>query len=557
MAKKKLNIAMQYAQDVKTGKIIAGKLAKLAVKRHLKDLKAGKKRGLFFDEEAAQHALDFFQFIKHSKGPLAGTEFVLAPFQVFKIWVLFGWKNEDGTRRFRYAYNEVARKNGKTTEAAAIANYLFVADGIAGAEVYTAATKKDQAKIAFEEAVRQIQRSTFLKKHVGIHKNNMHILSTAAKMEPLASDSDTLDGLNPSGIILDEFHAHKDQGALFQVLKSATGSRLQPMFYVITTAGFNKESACFKLRKTCIDILEGRKEDDSMFVMICTTDEKDDWKDEKTWIKSNPNLGNSISLKYLQNEFKQAVNTPSEEINFKTKHLNLWTNSSIAWINDDFWMKCNKGGDTSELVGRECYAGLDLASTTDLNAFVLVFPDEEGVNFDVLCHFWCPSSKAKQKEDQVDYSLWARQGFINLSEGDITDHRIIERDIKQLVQNYQLKLVAFDRALAYSGIAQNLSDEELPMHEFGQGFVSMSEPTKELERKIKLKQINHFGNPVLRWMASNVELKIDPAGNIKIDKGKSSEKVDGMVALVMALGAYTAKDQQEEFIYKSRGIITL
>lgn len=548
---------MQYAKDVMKGKIMSGELVKLTIQRHLKDLEEGHKRGLYFDEHAAQHALDFFQFIKHSKGQLAGQTFEPAPFQAFKIWVLFGWKNEDGTRRFRYAYNEVARKNGKTTEASAIANYLFIADGVAGAEVYTAATKKDQAKIAFNEAKLQVMQSSLLRKHVGIHRNNMHILSTAAKMEPLAAEADKQDGLNPSGIILDEFHAAKDKGSQFHVLKSATGSRTQPLFYIITTAGFNKESACFKLRKTCVEILKGIKTDDTMFAMIFNQDESDEWKDESTWIKSNPNLGNSISIKYLQDECRQAINSPSQEVNFKTKHLNMWTDSSIAWINDDLWMKCNKPFDPSKLLGRECYGGLDLANTGDINAFVLVFPDEEGENFDVQCHFWCPESKAKENKDQVDYALWARQGFINLTPGNVTDHRIIEKDILKITQNHQLKSLAFDRALAYSGIAQNLIDEELPMHEFGQGFLSMSEPTKELERKIKLEQINHFGNPVLRWMASNVELRIDPAANIKIDKGKSTSKVDGMVALVMALGAYRAKDQNDEFVYNDRGIITL
>jgi phage terminase large subunit-like protein len=557
MAKKKLHPAMQYAADVRKGNILAGRLVKLAVKRHTKDLKDGHKRGLYFDEEAATHAIDFFAFLKHTKGALAGKTFELAPFQQFKLWCLFGWKNNDGTRRFKYAYNEIARKGGKTTEAAGVANYLLVGDGESGAEIYTAATKKDQAKIAFHEAQNQIRSSAQLKDYVGVHKNNLHILATSSKMEPLSSDSHTLDGLNPSGVILDEFHAHKDQGALYHVLKSATGSREQPLIYIITTAGFNKESACFKLRKTCIDILEGRKVDDTMFIMIFTLDEGDDWKDEEVWIKANPNLGNSISMKYLRDEYNQAKNNPSEEVNFKTKNLNIWTDSSMAWINDDDWMLCNLPGDPDKLEGRVCYAGLDLASTTDVNAFVMVFPDEDGEYFEVICHFWIPEIKAQKKADQVDYLLWANQGYVTLTDGNIVDHRIIERDIKRIIQNYHLQSLAIDRALAYTGLAQSLMEEELPLNNFGQGFVSMSEPTKELERKIQLKRINHFGNPVLRWMASNVELKLDPAGNIKIDKSKSSEKVDGMVALVMALGAFMTPPESEDSVYLERGIRTL
>lgn len=550
--------AMQYANAVKSGKIITSRLVKLTVDRHFDDLKNGHKRGLYFDEQASQHVLDFFGFLKHSKGKLAGQPFVLSDFQIFKFWVLFGWKNKDGSRRFKYAYNEVARKNGKTTEAAGIANYLFIADGTASAEVYTAATKRDQAKIAFDEAVRQVQGSPYLRKHVGVHKHNMHILSTGSKMMPLSSDAHTTDGGSPSGVILDEMHAFRDQGALFHVLKSGIGARTNPLIYIITTAGFNKESACFKLRKTCIDILEGKKKDDTMFVQIHGWDDEDDWKDTKNWIKVNPNIGKSISLKYLKDEFRQAVNNPSEEVNFKTKNLNMWTDSSIAWINDDYWMQCDTGGDSSELIGRECYAGLDLASTTDANALVLVFPDDEGYKFDVQCYFWVPGSKAKSLEDRVDYNLWARQGHMTLTEGDVTDHRVIEADIKEIVTKYQIKKLAFDRALGYTGLIQNLADEDLPMFSFGQGYLSMSPPTKELEVLIKSQRINHYGNPVLRWMASNVELKIDPAGNIKIDKGanKGANKVDGMVALVMGLGAYNS-GSDDDFVYNDRGIITI
>tara|TARA_R110002153_G_scaffold15270_1_gene54705 strand:+ start:396 stop:2066 length:1671 start_codon:yes stop_codon:yes gene_type:complete len=553
MAKKSaLSIAMQYAHDVINEKVIVGRLVKLAVKRHFDDLKNGHKRGLYFDEKAGQHIIDFFKFIKHVKGPKAKEVLELEPFQQFRLWCLFGWKKENGIRRFNYAYNSIGRKNGKTTEAAGIALYLLIADGEKGAEIYTCATKKEQAKVAFDIASAQVQKNKHLQRHIGIHKNNLHVLSTHSKMTALSSDSSTLDGLNPSGVILDEFHAAKDQGKLFNVLKSGMGSRDNPMMYIITTAGFNKESACFKLRKTCIDILEGRKVDDTTFVLIFTLDDDDDWTDKKNWVKANPNNGKAIKLNYLTDEFNQAINTPSQQVNFKTKNLNIWTDSSINWIPDEAWKKCNKGGEIETLKKRACYGGLDLASTSDFNAFVLLFPDVDNESFDVVCHFWAPKEKANSKKDQIDYLQWEKQNYIKLTEGNVVDHRIIQADILNICTQYNVKSIAFDRFLAYTGLVQELTEEGLPMQEFGQGFLSMSEPTKQLERLIHTKRINHFGNPILRWMASNVELKIDPAFNIKIDKAKSSEKVDGMVALVMALGASAAED--DESIYEGQEI---
>tara|TARA_R110002153_G_C13319604_1_gene496984 strand:+ start:417 stop:2090 length:1674 start_codon:yes stop_codon:yes gene_type:complete len=549
------SIAMQYAADVISGKVITGKLVKLAVKRHLDDLENGHKRGLYFDEKAAQHAIDFFQYLKHVKDSLAGSVIKLEPFQQFRLWCLFGWMKNSGKRRFRYAYNSVARKNGKTTEASGIGIYLLLAGGVKGAEVYSCATKKDQAKICFDIASQQVAASSLLRKRIGVSKSSLYVLKTASKMQALASGADTLDGLSPSAVILDEFHAHKDHGALYEVLKSGMGSRETSLMYIITTAGFNKESACYKLRKTCIDILEGHKTDDSMFVLIYTLDDEDDWTDEKNWVKSNPNNGVSINKEYLSQEFNQAINTPSQQVNFKTKHLNIWTDSSMSWIESILWDKCNKGGNPSDLKGRVCYAGLDLAATRDFNAFVLLFPDSDGQNFDVICHFWVPEARAAEKNSSADYNLWAAEGSVNLTEGNIVDQRYLMSDIVKICMQYQVKSIAFDRYLAYNGLIQGLMEEGLPLEEFGQGFVSMSEPTKQLERLVCTERINHFGNPVLRWMNSNIELKIDPAGGIKIDKGKSANKVDGMVALVMAIGTHMLP--LDESIYNTRGIRTL
>jgi len=538
--------AKEYIEDVITGKELVGHLVRCAVERHLTDLEEAHERGLYFDEEAAQRPIDFFRFLTHSKGAFAGKPFELEPFQKFCIWVIFGWKNEDGTRRFKYAYKEISRKNGKTTFAAGLGLYMLLGDGEQGAEIYTAATKRDQAKICFNEAKSMVQKSKGLKKYITAYQNNLHIQATASKMEPLSADYDTLDGLNPHCSIVDEYHAHKN-AELYNVMKSAMGAREQPLQFTITTAGFNKESPCYKLRKTCIDILEGRKQDDTFFALIYTLDEEDDWTDPANWKKANPNLGVALKMKYLKDECNQAQNNPSEIVNFLTKNLNIWTDASEVWIKDADWMQsANIVVDPAKLIGRECYAGLDLAVTRDITALVLLFPNEEDESFDVLPFFWVPADNARDRaeRDQVDYPTWIRDGHIFSTPGNVTDYGFIKHTILELAEKYQIRSIAYDRYNA-TQLVLELIDEGLTMAPFGQGFVSMSAPTKELEKLAIQGKLHHSGNPVLRWMASNVELRRDPAGNIKIDKAKSSEKVDGMVSLAMAIGEYLTLFSQE------------
>ncbi|MTI32808.1 terminase large subunit [Xanthovirga aplysinae] len=537
--------AKQYIEDVISGKELVGHHVRCAVERHLTDLEQGQKRGIYFDEEAAQRPIDFFRFLTHSKGAFAGKPFELAPFQKFCLWVLFGWKNEDGTRRFKYAYKEIARKNGKTTFAAGLGLYMLVADGEQGAEIYTAATKRDQAKICFNEAKSMVQKSKGLKKYITVYQHNIHIQASSSKMEPLSSEHDTLDGLNPHCSIVDEYHAHKT-AELYNVMKSAMGAREQPLQFTITTAGFNKESPCYKLRKTCIDILEGRKQDDTLFALIYTLDEGDDWTDPKNWNKANPNLGVALKEKYLKDECNQAQNNSSEIVNFLTKNLNIWTDASEVWIKDDDWMKGNIAVDPEALKGRECFGGLDLAVTRDITALILLFPNEEEETFDILPFFWVPADNARERaeRDQVDYPTWIREGFIFDTPGNVTDYGFIKQTILDLAEKYQIRSIAYDRYNA-TQLVLELTDEGLEMAPFGQGFVSMSAPTKELEKLAMQGKLQHSGNPVLRWMCSNVELRRDPAGNIKIDKAKSTEKVDGMVALAMAIGEYLTLFSEE------------
>ena len=325
------------------------------------------------------------------------------------------------------------------------------------------------------------------------------------------------------------------------------------MLSIITTAGFNRESPCYQLRRTGIDVLKGKLKDDTFFIMIYSLDEQDDWQDPKNWIKANPNLDVSIKKEYLQAQFIQAKNNTSEEVNFKTKHLNMWVGSSMTWISDKDWMSCNIGGNTDDLIGRECFGGLDLAATRDTNALVLIFPREKDgeTYFDVLCDFWIPQSKIDNKEDHVDYFRWEKEGHINSSGEEVVNHKDIVKRLREVACNYQLKGVAYDRYLTYATIFQELKADELPMHEMSQSVMHITEPTKELERISRTKRFNHYGHPVMRWQMGNVFIKTDDNGNIKIDKKKSIDKVDGPVALAMAVGEWMSLNQSNgEFVYE-------
>ena len=545
----------KYINGVTSGKILSCKWVKLAVDRHLNDLKTCEEKELWFDKDAANKVINFFRALKFTKGKYAKKPFELEPFQKFRYWVLFGWKRYDGTRRFRKAYCEIARKNGKTEEGGGLSVYMLMADGEEGAEVYNAATKKEQAKLVFKSAKKMAEQlkkdSHSAGKRLGTSLNSVYDLQTSSNIEPLASDSEKQDGLNPHLGAIDEYHAHKTSDIL-EVLETGMGAREQPLLFVITTAGFNKQGPCYKLRKVVCDVLEGKKHDDSLFGIIYTLDEEDDWEDETKWIKSNPNIGRTPFWSYMKDQYTKALNEGiTKEVQFKTKNLNIWTDSSMSWINDEDWMKCDKG-ELPDLVGKECYGGLDLASVSDFNSLSLNFPVQEGLEERCSLHFfWIPEETARKKSDKADYLQWIRDGFIKTTPGDVIDHKFIIKDIDDIMVKYQIQAIGFDRHMAYSGVIQELQDLEAPMVEFGQGYVSMSEPTKTLERLIKSEGFNHAGNPVMRWMMGNIEIKIDPADNIKIDKGKSQEKVDGPVSYVMALGMENTTPEKVTSIYEN------
>jgi len=535
----------KYINDVLSGRRICGKLERLAVERHLADLENADKLKIRFDEVAAMRCISFFSILKHSKGEFSGKRFELEPWQMFIVWVLFGWKRLDGSRRFRYAYVEVARKNGKTTFAAALSLYMMVLDGEDGAEIYTAATKRDQAKICWTEARNMVGKSPALSNKIARFQSALTMESTLSKMEPLAADSDKLDGLNPHFAVVDEYHAHKTD-MLYNVLKSATGARRQPMIFTITTAGFDKTSPCFLMRRTYIDVLLGIKKQENTFVMIYSADEGDDWKDPKTWAKSNPNIGVSISAEYLEEEFKSALNRGgSEEVNFKTKNLNQWVDAPTVWIQDEKVRKCSHGTTDADLVGQTCYAGLDLASHVDINALALYFPELKAVKM----HYWIPEAKMEENADRVDYKTWAAEGRIFVTEGNVIDIDAQVEKITEIVRDVNCRNIAFDPAKAYHGTVQGLQKAGLNniLDEFNQSIKTMSEPTRELQRLVESAEVDLMNDPVLRWMFRNAVAVTDANDNIKLHKAKSMNKIDGLTAIINAIGGYMSGAKPEPY----------
>jgi phage terminase large subunit-like protein len=546
-----------YMDRVLSGKQLAGELEILSVKRHLHDLDTAYDRGMYFDSKAGLRVIQFFSFLRHGKGKdFAGKPFVLSDWQAFKFYVQYGWKGPGNIRRFRKAYLEIAKKNGKTAMLGGEALYHLLADNEIGAEVYSAATKRDQASICFNDTKQIVKYSPQIKNKLKMFQYSIAYEEQGNFFKALSSDSTTQDGLNTHFGIIDEYHAWKSND-LFDNIESSMASRSEPMMDIITTAGFNKTTPCFVLRDVCIKILKGIIEQDDLFPMIFSLDEEDDWEDPRMWVKSNPNLGISVKEDFIKKKFIDAKNNPSRMNEFKTKQLNMWVDAVKVWIPDDAWMNC--AGDILNLTGESCTGGLDLSSTRDLTALSLCFQLPDGTDA-YLWFFWMPEDNIadRVKNDRVPYDLWISQGFIRTTPGNVTDYDFIEADILQLKAKYDIEAIAFDRWNS-SQLVINLMSEGVNMVPFGQGYGSMSAPTKEFERTIFTRKMNHMGNPVMRWMISNVEIQRDPAGNIKIDKAKASEKVDGPVAAVMAKGQSMTPNDNIDInkIYGERGIRTL
>lgn len=535
-----------YIEQVRSGSRPANRYEKLAVERHLVDLQ---RDDIFFDEKRAFAACNFFHMMKHFKGSYAGKYIYLEPWEVFVVASIFGWiKQKDNKRKYTYADVFVPRKNGKTTLAAGIALFCLLFDGEAGAEVYSAAVDKEQAKICFgtsQELARKSKFSEFVK----IYRSSVVVEDTASAYKPLSKDTKNKDGLNPHCSICDERHAWRTN-EIYDVIKTGMGARTQPLVFSISTAGTDTSFPYFSDLQVMKDILEGIKKQDNHFVLLFCPDPADDWNDRAVWKKVNPNLGVSLSWDYMDNEYRDAKNKGgSTEANFKTKNLNMWVDAPEVWISDDVVSQCDMGTTDSDLIGQECYAGLDLASHIDINALALYFPKLRALKM----QFWLPESRVASVADIVDYKAWVDLGYIKTFPGDVLDVDIIVSDILQLLRRYDTKNLAFDPFKAYHGVIQGLQKAGIGylLDEYSQGIRNMSEPTKELEKMILAHNIDFMKNPVLRWMFKNVVIYRDNNDNIKVNKGRSRNKVDGVVATINALGGFMSAANR---IYENHGL---
>lgn len=513
-----------------------------------------------YDEKKAQHAVNFINCLKHTKGQWRGVPFDLLPWQDQIIRDLFGTVKENGYRQYNTAYIEIPKKNGKSELAAAVALLMTCADNEWGAEVYGCASDRQQASIVFDVAVEMVDQSPALRKRFKpvMSMKRLVYKPTNSFYQVLSAEAYTKHGLNVHSVVFDELHAQPNR-ELFDVMTKGSGdARLQPLFFLITTAGTDRNSICYEIHQKAVDVIEGRKIDPTFYPAIYGIDDDDDWMDEKNWYKANPSLDHTIDLEKVRNAFNSAKENPAEENLFRQLRLNQWVKQSTRWMQMEKWDACDEEIDMDSLRGRECFAGLDLSSTTDITAFVLVFPpraDDE--KFIVLPYFWIPDENLKQRvrRDHVPYDIWEQQGYIKMTEGNVVHYGFIEAFIEELGTKYNIKEIAFDRWGAVQ-MVQNLEGMGFTVVPFGQGYKDMSPASKELMKITLEKRIVHGGNPVLRWMMDNIFVKTDPAGNIKPDKEKSTERIDGAVALIMALDR-AIRNENRESVYDSRGIIML
>jgi phage terminase large subunit-like protein len=492
-----------------------------------------------FDEKKAKRAVKFINNLKHTKGVWHGVPFDLLPWQDKIIQDVFGTVKVDGYRKYNTAYVEIPKKNGKSELAAAIALYLTCGDGEWGAEVYGCAADRQQASIVFDVAVDMVDQSPALKKRIKpiLSQKRLVYMPTASFYQVLSAEAFTKHGLNVHGVIFDELHAQPNR-QLYDVMTKGSGdARKQPLFFLITTAGTDRNSICWEVHQKADDILRGKKHDPTFYPVIYGIEDSDDWTDETNWYKANPSLDHTIDIEKVRAAYISAKENPAEENIFRQLRLNQWVKQSVRWMPMDVWEKCSFEVDPEKLKGRECYGGLDLSSSIDITAFVLVFPPiPDDDKYYVLPHFWIPEENLdlRVRRDHVPYDIWEQQGYLQTTEGNVIHYGFIERFIEELGMNYNIREIAFDRWGAVQ-MVQNLEGLGFTVVPFGQGFKDMSPPTKELMKLTLEKKIAHGGHPALTWMMDNIYVRTDPAGNIKPDKEKSTEKIDGAVALIMAL----------------------
>lgn len=527
-------------------RLMKGKLDELAVSE-----------GCWYSKRAADHAVNFFnKFLCHSKGEWAGKAFKLLEWQEWElIRPLFGWMRRDGTRRFRRAFVEIPKKNGKSTLGAGIALYLLKADGEKGAEVYSAAADHDQAAIVYREADSMVEQSPALKSMLLTTRSTKIIADPVSRSfyKALSADVPTKEGLNIHGLIFDELHAQKQRN-LWDTLKYGGASRRQPLFISITTAGVDRQSVCFEQYEYAKRVLAGEVNDTSFFGLIYEATMEDDWTLEKTWRKANPSYGITIKADQFESDFKEARDNVSAQNAFRRYRLNQWTQQEFRWIDMEQWKRCpSKAPEIPK--NAPFFGGLDLANSQDVAAFVQLFYEQ---GFFLRCHFFIPEEKLweRVRKDRVRYDVWAQKGFLTVTRGNVVDEEAIIRDVLTACGGAKCREIAYDRWNA-TNVVTKLADEGITMVPMGQGFASLNAPSKEFEKRIVSGTLNHGGNPVLEWMAGNVTTETDAAGNIKPSKKKSREKIDGVVASVMALGRWVVHNTARPSKYEKTGLTIL
>ena len=512
-----------------------------------------------YDKKKADRAVTFIENLCHTKGKWAGTPFWLLPWQEQLIRDIFGIVKPDGNRQFRTAFVEICKKVGKSELAAAVALYLLYADNEPSAEVYGAAADRQQASIVFDVAKQMVEMSPALMKRSKLMGATKRIVnySNAGYYQVLSAEVGGKHGFSVSGLVFDEIHTQTNRQLYDVLTKGSSDARQNPLHFIITTAGNDRHSIAYELHTKAVDILEGRRVDPTFYPVVYGLKDDEDWEDEANWYKVNPSLGYTVDIERLRDAYREAKQNPADEITFKWLRCNMWVSSTVAWIPDAIYMRGNEPIDMDALAGRDCYAGLDLSSTGDITALVLIFPPrDEEEKYVLLPYFWIPEETIPRrvKANSVPYDIWEKQGYIMSTEGNVIHYDFIEKFIMDLSEKYHILEIAVDRWNATQMI-QNLEGEGFTIVPFGQGFSSMSAPTKEFYRLLMEGRIIHGGNPVLRWMAGNVVIDTDPAGNIKVTKAKSKEKIDGIVAAIMALDRCIRQEGQSGSVYDERGLL--
>lgn len=539
-----LGIAKKYARDVSTGKVFACKWVKLACKRQTEDLKKYARSGLYeWSKEEAGRICRFIELLTHTKGELAGQRVVLEPWQIFILTTVFGWRRRaDGGRRFRRVYIEVPRGSGKSTLSSGVALYCLLADHEPGAEVYSFATTRDQAKIVFGDAKVMAEHNPALRERFGLQvlANALYVPSTNSTFQAKSAEGSTLDGLNTHLAVVDELHAHKTR-AVYDVVETSLGKRRSSLLWCITTAGFDTSGICYEVRTMCTKVLSRLTDDETQFAIIYTIDDGDDWSSMEALEKANPNWGVSVRPEVITSLLQKAKTLPSAINNFKTKHLDVWCSARSAWLDMRAWKRCETTGlELSDFEGQPCFIGLDIGSKSDLTVKTYLFPfEEDGKDkYALFCECWLPS-KAIETSTNSQYSGWVRSGYIQETDGAMTDLNVIEDSIREDLSRFDVQAITYDPWQA-TQLATSLSDEGAPMLECRFTVQNVSDPMKTLEALVIDGRIVHDGNPVMAWMMGNVEARIDAKDNIFPRKERHENKIDGAVAAILALrGAAT------------------